>query len=355
MLEGTMSAVVHGGLRADELAALGIDPVDVLDLSANLHPFGPHPHVLLTAREADLRHYPEAHAESLRTEIASRAGLDASQVLVTAGATDAIHLAARALLRPGDSCALWPPTFGEYTAAITAAGATAVEYRSEPPEFAPRLDVAAAPLAMPLAILCNPNNPTGVYLERAQVEALHARLGGTLLLDVAYDPFVEDAWDADDLVRAGTDMLVVHSMTKLHAVPGVRIGYVTGAAERIAQLAALQPSWTVSATALAAGPAMLSVERWQRDALPAISAVRAQLATSLATSAVEVVAGRANFLLARVGAAPAFRLALLRRGFAVRDCTSFGLPEWVRIAVPAEGAVRRLLAAWHAAYEETRG
>lgn len=345
-----MSEVVHGGLRADELATLGIDPVDVLDLSANLHPFGPHPHVLLTAREADLRHYPEAHAASLRAAIAARTGLETAQVLVTAGANDAIHLVARALLRPGDACALWPPTFGEYGAAITAASASVVEYRSEPPGFAPRLDVAA----MPLAMLCNPNNPTGVYLEREQIEAIHARLGGTLLLDIAYDPFVEDAWDADDLVRAGADVLVVHSMTKLHAVPGVRLGYITGPAPRIAQLAALQPSWSVSATALAAGAAMLSVERVQRDAVPAIAIVRAQLETGLVGAALDVVAGRANFLMARVGDGPAFRLALLRRGFAVRDCTSFGLPEWVRVAAPPEGAVQRLLTAWRAAYEETR-
>lgn len=345
-----MTEVIHGGLHADELTALGIDPVDVLDLSANLHPFGPHPHVLLTAREADLRHYPEAHAESLRAAIAARAGLDAAQVAVTAGATDAIHLAARALLRPGDTCALWPPTFGEYAAAIAAAGATAIEYRTAPPDFAPHLQVAPAPLAM----LCNPNNPTGVYLKRAQVEALLAQLGGTLLLDVAYDPFVEGAWDADDLVRTGADVLVVHSMTKLHAVPGIRLGYVTGPAARIAQLEALQPSWTVSATALAAGHAMFSVERVQREVVPAITSVRAQLEAGLGPHALDVVAGRANFLLVRVGDGPAFRLALLRRGFAVRDCTSFGLPEWVRVAIPVEGAVRRLLTAWQAAHRETR-
>ncbi len=346
-----MNEVVHGGLSNSELAALGIDPVDVLDLSANLHPLGPHQHVMQAAREADLRHYPEAHAESFRALLAARADVDPAQVLVTAGATDAIHLAARALLGAGDACALWPPTFGEYEAAIRLAGGTVREYRSEPPTFTPYLEVEPAPLGM----LCNPNNPTGTYLSRAQVEAVQARLGGTLLIDVAYDPFVDGAWDADDLVRAGADVLVVHSMTKLHAVPGLRLGYVVGPAARIAQLAALQPSWTVSATALSAGPAMLNVEVWQRNVLPAIGGVRAQLVAGLAGAALEVVDGRANFLLARVGNAPAFRLALLRRGFAVRDCASFGLLEWVRVAVPSEGALRRLLTSWRAAFEETRG
>jgi histidinol-phosphate/aromatic aminotransferase/cobyric acid decarboxylase-like protein len=343
-----MSAVFHGGMQAEELAELGIDPVDVLDLSANLNPLGAHPHVLQTAREADLRRYPEPHATSLNEAIAARTGLDASQVLVTPGATGAIHLAAHALLNPGDDCVLWPPTFGEYAAAIAATGASMAEYRTAPPAFVPSLDVRPARLAM----LCNPNNPTGTYLTRVEVETLIRQFGATLLIDVAYDPFVTDAWDADDLIRDGADVVVVHSMTKLHAVPGIRLGYVTGPAPRIAQLAALQPSWSLGAQALAAGQAMLAVDRVQREAVTEVTKVRGLLVTDLAERGVDVVEGRANFLLARVGDASAFRLALLRRGFAVRDCASFGLPEWVRIAVPVEAAARRLLTAFHAARAE---
>lgn len=339
--------VVHGGVDLAELAALGIDPIDVLDLSANLHPRGPHPHVLLAARDADLRHYPEPGAGSLRDAIAARSHLEPAQVLVTPGATAAIHLATGALLAPGEPCALWPPTFGEYAAAIEAAGGRALEYRSEPPAFEVRTAIEHAPLG----ILCNPNNPTGIYLTRAAVEQCATQLG-TLVLDVAYDAFVDDAWDADDLVRAGAPVLVVHSMTKLHAVPGVRVGYVTGPAPLIARLARRQPAWSVSATALAAGDAMLTVEQAQRIAAREVSGTRALLADGLRAvglpaglPADAVSEGRANFVLARVGDARAFRLALMKRGFLVRDCTSFGLPEWVRIAVPVEVAARRLLRA----------
>jgi histidinol-phosphate aminotransferase len=348
MTDGT--PVVHGGLRAEELATLGIDPLDVIDLSANLNPFGPHTEVLLRTREADVRHYPEAHAESLRAAIARFEGLDPTQVLVTPGSTAALHLIARAFLQRGDTCALWPPTFGEYAAAIEAAGGLVREYRAAPPTFAPTLEVEPAPLG----ICCNPNNPTGSYLSREQVEHLATRLGGLLVLDVAYDAFVQDAWDADALVRDGADVLVVHSMTKLHAVPGIRLGYVTGPAERIARLAALQPSWSIDATAMVAGPAMLTVDAAQRRALAEVTHVRALIAGDLATRGIEVVEGRANFLLVRVGDAATVRLALLRRGFAVRDCTSFGLPEWIRIAVPVEVAARRLLTALHAALADTR-
>lgn len=343
-----MSDVVHGGLQREELEALGLDPVDILDLSASLNPLGPHSHVLLTVRDADIRHYPSPDARALRDGIARASNLAPEQVLVTAGATGALHLAMRVLLRAGDACAVWPPTFGEYAAAIEAAGASSVAYTSAPPEFAPDLEVPPAPAA----ILCNPNNPTGVYLDRAAVEGLVARLGGTLVIDVAYDAFVEGAWDADDLVRAGLPVIVVHSMTKLHATPGLRLGYIVGAPALIARLGRQQQSWAVGAVELAAGLAMLAVDGPQRRARAEVTRVRGMIVQALAEAGLEVAPGRANFLLVRVGDAAAFRGRLLRRGFAVRDCTSFGLPEWVRVAVPVEAAAGRLIPAFIASLEE---
>ncbi|RLT28266.1 MAG: histidinol-phosphate aminotransferase family protein [Chloroflexi bacterium] len=346
-----MTDVVHGGLRASELESLGIDPLDVSDLSANLNPFGPHQHVLSSAREADVRHYPEAHAEGLRDALAAFAHVEPAQLLVTPGSTAALHLIARAFLREGDACALWPPTFGEYAAAIEAAGATVREYPATAPDFVPVQDIEPSPLG----IFCNPNNPTGTYLDRASIEAIADRLGGPLVLDVAYDPFVEAGkWDADALVGDGRDVLVVHSMTKLHAVPGIRLGYIVGPEAHIARLTALQPSWSIDATAIAAGHAMLTVDRVQREATRDITGTRALIASQLTTQHIEVVEGRANFLLVRVGDAAAVRLALLRRGFAVRDCTSFGLPEWIRIAIPVEVAGRRLANALVAVLAEQR-
>ncbi len=346
MNEGARAAgVVHGGVQDAELSALGLGRAELLDLSASLNPLGPHPSVLRAAAIADVRHYPEPDAASLREAVATSSGLDGSQVLVTPGATAALHLAARALLRDGDACLLFPPTFGEYTAAVRAANGRIVEHRCEPPGFT--LDVEALDVApVPLAMLCNPDNPTGRYLPRHAVEALAARLGGVLVLDVAYDPFVEDAWDADDLVRADAPVLVVHSMTKLHAVPGLRLGYVTGARALVERLRVLQPSWAVDAPAIAAGLAALRVDSTQRGAAGAVARTRAALATTLRAAGVEVVEGRANFLLARVHDAPAFRHRLLARGVAVRDCSSFGLPQWVRIAVPREADLSRLVSAF---------
>lgn len=346
-----MSGVEHGGLQQAELDALGIDRADVFDLSANLNPLGPHPDVLRALADVDPRHYPEPDAASLRDALAEHAQLEPSQLLVTAGATAAIHLIARALLAPGEACRILTPAFGEYAAAALAAGAQVIEQLVEF-DAVPRL---AEDARERLVVLSNPNNPTGAYVDRASVEAMieHQRsAGGTLMLDVAYDPFVVGAWDAEELVRAGAPVAVVHSMTKLHALPGVRLGYVAAPEAMINRLAALQPAWAVGAHAAAAGPAMVRVDAAQRRAVTEVAGVREEMTRALRAAGLTVADSRANFVLVQVGDAAAFRLRLLRRGFAARDCTSFGLPQWVRVAVPVEAAARRLVPAFIAAAAE---
>ncbi len=342
-----MSGVVHGGVQPEELRALGLDPADVLDLSANLHPAGPDAAVIEAARTAQLDRYPAPDAAPLRAAIARASGLDPSQVLVTPGATAALHLVARALLHEGDRCAILGPTFGEYAAATLAAGGVPVPIEAcapafDPPVDDPRIEDAA------MTVLCNPNNPTGRYLSRDAVASLAER-SRVLVLDAAYSDFVADAWDPDGLVRDGLPVVVVHSMTKLHAIPGLRLGYVASTPTTTARLARLLPAWSVDAAAQAAGLVAIGQHAERIALLAGLPEARDRLAEACADVGWAVVGGAANFILARTGDGAATRLALLRHGIAVRDCASFGLPEWVRIAVPGASSVGRVAEAIRAA------
>ena len=321
--------VIHGGLDEGELRSLGIDPASVLDLSANLHPAGPSEAVLAAARAARFDRYPPADAGALRDAIARHEGIPTASVLPTPGATAAIHLIARAFLRPDDRAAILEPAFGEYRAATEATGGCIEAVPLAPPAFTP-------PRALPdatLTFIANPNNPTGSYLERPELERWlsPSRL---LVVDAAYEAFVPGGWDAVDLVRDGANVAVVRSMTKLHAIPGIRLGYVVGPAEVIARLERLQPSWSLDAVAHAAGPVALAEHPRRVEQLTATWAARDRLRAALEGAGLELGPSRANFLLVRVGDAAAARSALLALGILVRDCASFGLPEWIRVAVP---------------------
>lgn len=325
-------SVVHGGIDEAELRALGVDPAGVLDLSANLHPAGPSSAVLEAARNARLDRYASADARPLRAAIAAHEGVPEEWILPTPGATAAIHLVARALLRSGELAAVVGPTFGEYEAAVRAAGADIVHATAEPPAFGP-------PEVLPdarLAFVANPNNPTGAHLSRDTLNRWLAP-GRTLVVDAAYEPFVADGWDAVDLVRDGEDVIVIRSMTKLHAIPGIRLGYVIAASEVIAFLAALQPSWSLDSVAQAAGPVALAEHHARVALLEEMWATRGRMLLALRDAGACTAPSMANFLLVEVpgGDARETRLALLRVGILVRDCASFGLPSWVRVAVPS--------------------
>ncbi|MCY3655604.1 MAG: histidinol-phosphate transaminase [Chloroflexi bacterium] len=321
---------------------------DTLDLASNLHPLGPHPTVVEAARRAEVGRYPP-DTSTLAAEVALSIGVSREQVLITAGATEGVHLALRALLGPGDGCTVFTPTFGEYERAALGAGFTVERHEAFPPDFAPPPD--DPPRAL-LTVVANPSSPAGVYLDESVIRRVLRTARGIVLVDAVYEPFVEGAWDANKLVRDGLPVLVINSFTKLHAIPGLRVGYVTGPAPLIGSLAALQPTWAVSTPAIEAAHAALPLEAERREVVREVAETREAMHEFFAVRGIAVSPARANFVLAWAGDAGALRAALLRRGIEVRDCTSFGLPDWVRITTPPAAELPRLLGALGEALEE---
>ncbi len=324
-------SVIHGGAQDSELAQHGLRAEDVLDLSANLHPDGPHPAVIEAARSARLDRYPPSDAQPLREAVAEAHGLDPATILPTPGGTAAIHLVARAILRPGDTALIVTPTFGEYVAAVRAAGANPLEMRTQPPTFELRLESLSRAVATFVGI---PDNPTGRDLTRAEVVRMAEVTGGTVVLDAAYEPFLDRDAFASDLARVSANVVAVHSMTKLHAVPGLRLGYVVASPPLIARLALLQHSWSIDAPSLEAGRVATGMHEARRSALRSMRETREWLRARWQAEGFTVAPGTANFLLVRTGDARQVREAMLSLRIVVRDATSFGLPDWLRIAIP---------------------
>jgi len=196
-----------------------------------------------------------------------------------------------------------------------------------------------------LLFLCNPNNPTGAYLDRrAVLRLLDAAPDATLVLDEAYAPFVATPWASSDLTASGR-VVVLRSMTKDGALAGLRLGYALAREDVTRRLRALQPSWSVNAAAQVAGLAALADPGHMARARAEVLRSVAYLREALSEMGLYVAPSLANFVLVEVGDAPAVRLALLRRGLCVRDCTSFGLPSFIRIGARRLPDCQRLVAA----------
>lgn len=341
----------HGGLDAAELEALGLRAAEVTDFSASVNPLGPSARALAAARGVDLAAYPDPDCRELRQAIGRATGVDAGCVLAGNGSTELIHLLARAFLNPGDVALIFAPTFGEYDAACRIQGVEPDTLSAAAPGF--RWDLAAAlgriaARRPALAFLCNPNNPTGVYLPQDFVVAVAGALrdvGGLLVLDEAYVAFTDNPWDAAPLLALG-NVVLLRSMTKDYALTGLRLGYLLAAESVVARVRGYQYSWSVNGLAQAAGIAALSDVGTVARGREAVRAGKAYLAQAARGMGVECVVGAANFLLFRVGDAAGVRgEMLLRHKICVRDCASFGLPEYIRAGVRLMDDNRRLAAA----------
>jgi histidinol-phosphate/aromatic aminotransferase/cobyric acid decarboxylase-like protein len=288
----------HGGDGARLAAALGVAPGQVLDLSASLNPVAPDPTPILADHLDAIGRYPDPEAATVA--LANAIGVVSDQVLLTNGGAEAISLVAAEL------GAGWvdEPDFSLYRRHL------------------PRLDRSAARWRS------NPHSPSGLLApmtERADV------------WDEAFWPLATGTWTRGDSTGAGP-AIVLGSLTKLLACPGLRAGYVLAAPATIARLRDRQPRWAVNGLVCAALPALLQtvdLPGWAN----ATARLRDQLVTILQAHGFTPAPSEANWVLVE---APTIRDQLAPHGILVRDCTTFGLPGVVRIAVPDEIGLDRL-------------
>lgn len=307
----------------------------MLDFAVNVRHAQPPSWLItqLSARLTDLAQYPgNAEVRAAQDAAATRHGRTPAEVLPLAGAAEGFALLPN--LRPCRA-ALIAPSFTEPEAALTAAGIP-VHHVVLPPPFT--LDAARVPEDADLVVVGNPTNPTSVLHTREQLLALR-RPGRIVVVDEAF----ADAVPGEPESLAGhalPDVLVLRSLTKTWALAGLRVGYALGSPEVLARLTAQRAHWavgTLQLTAIAACCSPRAVAEAAADAAR-LAATRAAMVAGLASVGVDVVAGRAPFVLFHSPNAELIRNRLASNGIAVRRCDTFvGLDAtYLRVAVRPE-------------------
>ena len=351
---------MHGAIKPAELRELGLRREDCLDFSASISPLGPPDAVTAAVAAVDFSAYPDPRSLELCEAVAAhhrRDGATVANVLAGNGSTEIIHLLTRAWVdgrdrtRPG--ALILTPAYGEYAAAVAVCGGGVCTLAAERGArgFRWHADTAAALMAArrpALAFVCNPNNPTGALLAPPEIEALAgaAAASGTLLVvDEAYHQLStgHDGAGAVTLAAAGESVVALRSMTKDYALAGLRLGYAVAGARVIGRLQALQPDWSVNALAQAAGVAALADRDYPERARAAVAEAREYVQRRLGRLGIRCYPSTTNFVLAQVGDAAGLRGWLARQGLFVRDCTSFGLPDCIRIGLRPVADCTRLI------------
>lgn len=281
----------------------------------------------LLMQEDCIGSYPEPQPYSLEKALADRLHLDARNVCVTSGATSAIYLVAEAF--HGSTSAVVQPTFAEYAdAARMAAHRVVTKYFMGGEEADLHIERGVR-----LVWICNPNNPTGVVLPKDFLKRLcRENQDVTFVIDQSYEDFTQKPlFTSKEVVEDHQNVLLLHSMTKHFAIPGIRLGYLTGAATLLDHVKTHRMPWSVGRLALESGLFLLRQESEPFDLTELLHESHFLRDELRKIAGLEVWHSDTHFMLVRMryGHARALKEHLaVEHGLLIRDASNFeGLDE----------------------------
>jgi len=364
-----MNADGHGG-NLTRLARISGRPVEeILDFSANINPLGPPEWLrpLVSSVLGSVVHYPDPDCTELVLAASQRYGCPQEQVMVGNGSTELLHLIPRVLSKR--RAVIMAPSYADYGAAAREAGLDCEPFLlSEADGFSCDVTRLRSHLVGDeVVFLCNPNNPTGQLFDGDSLRELARENPSTFfLIDEAFGDFVDNMTTLID-DRPG-NVAVLLSLTKIYAIPGLRLGCAIADPPIADAVRRRQPLWSVNTIAQTVGAAALRDVEYVARTREFVREQRESLASGLKSlPGLAVYPGTANFLLVRIdrNSPDALTLAelMMRDGIAIRACDNFeGLDKrFFRVAVRTReenerlcDALRRSLGVGGKAHKRTR-
>ncbi|MFL5581678.1 MAG: histidinol-phosphate transaminase [Gemmatimonadaceae bacterium] len=320
-------------------------------LDANENALGPSPRALAAlVHAAQFAHrYPDSGGLRLRERIAGLDGVTPEHVALGAGSDGLIEKLVHLLIGPGDEVVAAHPSFVTYAHATRLHGGTFVPVPGNGIDHDLDAMRRAVTPRTKLLFVCDPNNPTGSHLAPGAFEGFLAQvpLHVMVVLDEAYREYVEDAPDTRALLALERPLVLLRTFSKIHALAGLRIGYVIARPETAALFRRVALTFDVNGPAQAAALAALDDTAHVESVRAFARAGREALHKDLGALGIRTFPSFTNFVLADFGrdCRPLVH-ALRERGVLVRAMTSFGMaPGFARIGVGTPGEHARLVEA----------
>jgi threonine-phosphate decarboxylase len=355
----------HGGDLLTAQKQFGLQAAPRLDYSANINPLGPPARVMQILRDQldSIVHYPDPAQRRLKEKLSARLGVKTEELVIGNGAAECMALIILAL-QPKTVGVVYP-CFSEYEKLAVTFGANVKGCfgRLENDFKADLKDLFALLAEVDLVFIGHPNNPTGVTYSMEELKEIADRAENEktfLVIDEAFVDFLPKKKQVTLLSELANyrHLILVRSMTKFYAIPGLRLGYAMSRAETIARLQEKQVTWSVNQLALAAGEICLDEFDYEKKTIALIEQEREYLKSSLEQRfGWFVFPGQANFLLVRLPEiikAADLQFEMGKKGIMIRSCAMYpGLSDgYFRIAVRTRQENDELLAALQEVVEE---
>ncbi len=348
---------VHGGNIYDYQE-------DIVDYSSNINPRGLPPKIARAIKShiGELAKYPDIKYRALKNKLADWQGVEPQQILLGNGAAELIYLVAE--LFRGKKAILPQPTFSEYQAALAAKNCQCkLIYRQEEDNFALPRDKMLAILnkeEIAGSFICRPNNPDGSLLAREKLLPLLEKCE-YVVIDESFIEYLprEESESFIPLIEEQQKLIILRSLTKFYALPGLRLGYLIAPKPIVKKLAANQPPWPINTLAAEAGSLIPECKKYRQKTLTGFQKAKVSFQQQLAElPQLKIFPGEANFILVKLKTddftARDLQQSMVARGFLLRNCASFaGLNEkFFRLAVKEEADNLKLTKALKAVLED---
>lgn len=352
---------IHGGNIKAAADKYGLEPDEIIDFSANINFLGPPAVVedVIKNNLDDIVNYPEPDAQSLSSALAEYHGVEAENLIVGNGAVELIYLVSK-VISPEKALVL-APTFSEYEAAVESVGGEVNLFKLERTNnFELDMDELITTLnnsQMDLVFLCNPNNPTGDLINKDDLLKLLATARKNDIFVIVDEAFLDFLWTEADYTLiskavAVENLMVLRSMTKFFAVPGLRIGYAVTNRQLISELESDKDPWNVNLFAQRVGTEVLGEDEYIQQTKEAIEREKEFLYQALGKlTECEPYKPAANYILIDISkteyTSTELKDRLASKGILIRDCSSYHLlgSDFVRIAVKNRKDNQQLIAA----------
>jgi len=336
--------VYRAGRGIEEVAReLGLDPEDLVKLSSNENPFGPSPKAVDAIRDhaENASTYPKTAHVDLTEKIAARVGVDPEQIWLSPSGDAALDYLARATIDPGQRVLVPRPGFAYYPMSARYHHGAVDEYHLEKAE-----DFAQTPETVldaydghRVVYVTSPHNPTGSEMSLADLRTVAEETDDETLVvaDEAYLEF-SDSPSAVGLVEERDDVALIRTFSKAYGLAGMRLGFAVTPAEWADAYARINTPFGVTELTCRAGLAALDDDNHVEKTVETARWAREYMHDNLDAHTWE---SGGNFVLVEVGDASAVADASKREGVIVRDCSSFDLPECIRISCGTRAETER--------------
>jgi histidinol-phosphate aminotransferase len=318
---------------------------DVIKLNTNENPYPPSPRVmevLAGVKAEQLRRYPDPLGSTFREAAAEVNGVKPENIMCCNGGDELLSIALRAFCDGKRAVAYPVPTYTLYSVLAQLQGCEVIEVPFDG-EF--NLPAKLVKSKAALTIICNPNAPSGSFINVGELASLADEISGVLLIDEAYVDFAEP--NGASLIKEQDNVIILRSMSKGYSLAGLRFGYAVAHPDLIAGLMKLKDSYNVDAVAVAAATAAIKDQEYFRKNVEKVKKNRELLSAQLRALKFDVPKSLANFVLAesRIKKASEIYEELMQRNIYVRHFNQPGLENKLRITVGTDEQNDRLVLA----------